>query len=193
MRDDFPNCLEDIRRQTPASFVRQVEVRTALLIQAGHERLAGTLVPGSGYEFRHLSFQEYLAAWAMVNGYEPQFRSSRQLVTLIKELTERFLTRRVETQASANIWAEVIRLCIADCGHEDVDPSLQAALGEADNPLRVLLAGLCLADEPKNVSPDVATKILRGVVENSTWPFGDRGASETLERLGASRWRRKAT
>ncbi len=62
MRMTFQN-LEDIRRQTPASFVRQVEARTALLIQAGHERLAGTLVPV--YEFRHLSFQD-LAAWAMV-------------------------------------------------------------------------------------------------------------------------------
>jgi hypothetical protein len=64
MREEFPN-LEDVKRQTPAAFLRQVEARTALLIHAGHERLAGQIMPV--YEFRHLSFQEYLAAWSMVH------------------------------------------------------------------------------------------------------------------------------
>jgi predicted NACHT family NTPase len=86
MRQEFP-YLEDIRQKTPAAFLRQVEARTALLIQAGHERLAGQTVPI--YEFRHLSFQEYLAAWAIVHGFEPGFKAGRNLPALIGDLAGR--------------------------------------------------------------------------------------------------------
>ncbi len=195
MRTEFPN-LEDIRRQTPASFIRQVEARTALLIQAGHERVAGVLIPI--YEFRHLSFQEDSCCLGNGGRIRTEIPSSRELVTLVGELADRFLARDTSgAQELANIWTEVIRLCIADCRHEDVDPCLLAVLGQEGDRPRAVIAGLCLADEPKNVSPNVATKILRAVANIADISIPDiadiseEDVSEVLERLGVSRWRQK--
>jgi hypothetical protein len=101
MRDSFPN-LEDTRRQTPVAFLRQVEARTALLMQAGHERLAGQTVPV--YEFSHLSFQEYLAAWSMVHGFEPGFKPSRNLAELIGKLAALNITMRMMTPVLPRRW-----------------------------------------------------------------------------------------
>lgn len=48
-------------------FIERVELRSSLLIQSGHEIEDGTLYPF--YEFQHLTFQEYLASKAIIDGY----------------------------------------------------------------------------------------------------------------------------
>jgi len=52
------------------NFIKRVEMRSSLLMVSGHEIEEGTLSPV--YEFRHLTFQEYLAARAVVYGHYPE-------------------------------------------------------------------------------------------------------------------------
>ena len=45
---------------SPEEFIKRIEYRSSLLMQTGHERIDGELQ--AVYEFRHLTFQEYLTA-----------------------------------------------------------------------------------------------------------------------------------
>ena len=65
-----------------AEFIQRVELRSSLLILSGHEIEDGTLYPM--YEFQHLTFQEYLAARAAVDGYYPNRRDNDTLLGILK-------------------------------------------------------------------------------------------------------------
>ncbi|MBR1175528.1 hypothetical protein JQ617_16315 [Bradyrhizobium sp. KB893862 SZCCT0404] len=54
-------------KDTPDVFLKRVELRSSLLVEAGHQLEGSSLVPF--YQFRHLTFQEYLAAVAAVEGH----------------------------------------------------------------------------------------------------------------------------
>ncbi|ANZ38931.1 hypothetical protein BBK82_25525 [Lentzea guizhouensis] len=51
-------------------FIQRVEERSSLLVLSGHEVIDGALQPI--YEFKHLTFQEYLAALAIANAWVPE-------------------------------------------------------------------------------------------------------------------------
>jgi energy-coupling factor transporter ATP-binding protein EcfA2 len=53
----------------PGAFLERIEDRSSLLSLSGHAEENGLLVPL--YEFKHLTFQEYLAAVAVAEGYYP--------------------------------------------------------------------------------------------------------------------------
>ncbi len=80
-RDQLERCIREARMAmpdllgyttvSPSNFIDQVEERSSLLIQQGLEKNErGKLVPS--YEFSHLSFQEYLTAKAVVEGWTPE-------------------------------------------------------------------------------------------------------------------------
>lgn len=79
-RDELEDCIKNARKElpeilgytevSPSKFIEQVEERSSLLIQMGYEENdIGRLV--AAYEFSHLSFQEYLAAKAIVSQWTP--------------------------------------------------------------------------------------------------------------------------
>jgi hypothetical protein len=64
-RESVPQ-IKRYAKDTPYEFLRRVELRSSLLLEAGHQVENGRAVPF--YQFRHLTFQEYLTALAIVDG-----------------------------------------------------------------------------------------------------------------------------
>lgn len=58
-------------RDSPNEFLKRVELRSSLILEAGNSPENGKLVPF--YQFRHLTFQEYMAAIAVVDGHYSGF------------------------------------------------------------------------------------------------------------------------
>jgi len=199
MREEYPN-VRPLKNHEPDEFLRLLERRTGILIEAGEVRYKGRPMPV--FEFRHLTFQEYLAALALVDGRFPGRDKSKSLAEQIAPLagqTEGIETEfeEIELVVKEN-WREVLRLCVACCLDDDVDDVLRAIL----NPLRsedpdqtarprAILAVLCLADEP-NVSDETAQEVLRMFAQQVR--EGDGGglirtaADSAAVELAASEW-----
>ncbi len=77
MREEYPN-VRPLKKHEPEEFLRLLERRTGILIEAGEVRYKGRPMPV--FEFRHLTFQEYLAALALVDGRFPGRDKSKSLV-----------------------------------------------------------------------------------------------------------------
>ena len=69
-------------RISPQQFVERIEFRSSLLMQTGYERIDGLTQPL--YEFRHLTFQEYLAARGYVEEQYPGRNLGHQLADLLE-------------------------------------------------------------------------------------------------------------
>jgi hypothetical protein len=61
-------------KDSPSEFLKRVELRSSLLLEAGKSPEGGKLVPF--YQFRHLTFQEYMAAIAVVDGHYAGYSES---------------------------------------------------------------------------------------------------------------------
>ncbi|WP_324787667.1 HEAT repeat domain-containing protein [Streptomyces sp. H51] len=199
MREEFP-AVHAVRRRSPVDFLRRLERQTGILVESGHISHHGRLVPL--YEFRHLTFQEYLAGLALVDGKYPGRDRSKSLAEQIATLTAQTSTFATmmdqEDIAVAENWREAIRLSVMTCNDDDVDGVLRAIstplAGEdasATARPRAVLACACLADEP-NVSGEVAAEIIERFVaaltdSDGTGPAGTT-ADTVLEEVGISRW-----
>ena len=103
---ELTGYFSEARRQMPellgysrlsvSEFVSRVEERSSLLSLSGHIIEDGQL--RATYEFKHLTFQEYLAALAAAEGYYPDRRDGEELVDVLAPYL---------TKAS---WREVIPL-----------------------------------------------------------------------------------
>ncbi len=197
MREEYPR-IHTVKAHTTEAFLRLLERRTGILVQAGQVRHQGKTVPV--YEFRHLTFQEYLAAQALVEGRFPGRDITRSIAQNVAPLAGRTESKPDpqgnQTTVVSEAWREALRLCVACCKDDEVDDVMRAIL----NPLpeeqpkltvrsRAILAALCLADEP-NVSEALALE----VVEQLTRQFGlgldahDNDLIEAMEQLATSRW-----
>lgn len=163
MRSDFPN-VHAVHQHSPAEFLGRLEARTGLIIEAGRRRHDGRLVPV--YEFRHLTFQEYLAGMALITGRFPGRDREKQLPDLIAPLAGRTSGTAGTHSGALEGWREPVRLCVASCKDDDVEKVLRAVAksppGEDKREVcraRAVLAALCLADEP-NVSDAFGSQLL---------------------------------
>ena len=198
VREEYPQ-IHPLAQHTPEQFLSLLERRTGLLIQSGHTRHNGHSVPV--YEFRHLTFQEYLAGIALVQGHYRGWNKDTSLAAAIAPLAglvgeERFSAHGQKDTAVVENWREALRLCLAACNDADVEAALLAILkplpGESGTARpRAVLAGLCLADEP-NVSDSVARVVLQELAmqadENEGIMLGRTSRGVAVMELAASRW-----
>lgn len=91
-------------KDTPYDFLKRVELRSSLLVEDGHQLEHGKTVPF--YQFRHLTFQEYLAATAVAEG---NYNGYQKTSTVLKPLKP-FLT--------APEWKEVIPMTAVLAGKQ---------------------------------------------------------------------------
>jgi hypothetical protein len=70
-REKHPN-IKRYAKDSPYDFLKRVELRSSLLLEAGHQIENGRTVPF--FQFRHLTFQEYLTAVAVTEGHYQQYR-----------------------------------------------------------------------------------------------------------------------
>ncbi|WP_440955912.1 restriction endonuclease [Methanosarcina sp. Mfa9] len=80
-RKQMPDIL-DYAKFGHQEFIHRIELRTSLMILSGHEDENGNYCPM--YEFQHLTFQEYFAALAIVEGYYPERKESDTLLKILK-------------------------------------------------------------------------------------------------------------
>ncbi|GAA0567255.1 hypothetical protein GCM10010172_59050 [Paractinoplanes ferrugineus] len=171
MRAEYPQ-LRAIHQHDPAEFLRLLEQRTGILVQTGHVRSAGRLVPL--FEFRHLTFQEYLTAQALVQAHFPG-RAAEDLAARIGRLTPRVNTG----DDAADSWQEAIRLCVTMCHGDDVDRVLEAVLERHPT-----LAARCLLDEP-----DAGATVVADILGTLAAALPEDGASAAAAyRLASTAW-----
>ncbi|WP_394557655.1 NACHT domain-containing protein [Priestia aryabhattai] len=144
-RKQMPEIL-GYTKMSVQEMIDRVESRSSLLVLSGHEIENGTLYPI--YEFQHLTFQEYLASKAVVEGYYFNQNDEDTLVSLLKpHLTD-------ET------WEEVIALSAVLSGRK-VQPIVKELLllienkSDSEEVYRCTLLLLqCILDEIQ-VSPSL--------------------------------------
>ncbi|GIF50489.1 TIR domain-containing protein [Asanoa ferruginea] len=179
MRAEFPQVYA-AQSRTPSAFLALVEDRTGLLAQAGEIRHNGRPVPV--YEFRHLTFQEYLAARALVEGHHPGHDPKGTLADAVLPLVIR--TASAPDSKGSQSWLETVRLCVASCNDADAEEILQGLVADRFSdeefaPHLNLLATDCLTDEP-----NVSATLVRTVVDTAL----QRSRPE-LAKLVRTRWR----
>ncbi len=108
------NLLQDARREldaelqfarvSPQQFIERIEYRSSLLMQTGHDWANGEIQPV--YEFRHLTFQEYLAARGFVKEQYPGRDEGRSLTNIL------------EPHLRDEHWLEVVPLAAVMAGRQ---------------------------------------------------------------------------
>jgi hypothetical protein len=198
MRHKYPN-IRPILRRSPEAFLLQLERRTGLLTEVGEVKHNGKPTPV--YEFRHLTFQEYLAALALVEGRYRGHQLGVKLADRVKPLAGNIAEvtpikgEEPELLVSEN-WSETLRLCVSSCNDDDVNAVLQAILtptAPQEARPRAILAALCLADEP-NVGEGQGREILDRFSEEVKSPDGEgrvkTGLDRTAVELATTSWSR---
>ncbi len=158
-RDSLPAELGYVKG-TVDDFIRRVEDRSSLLMMTGHDVEEGRLV--EFFEFRHLTFQEFLAARAIVAGWYPGHEKSN---TLASALEPYFVDEK---------WREVIPLA-AVLGGKNADEliarltdHLRSSEGDTlTSAYRTagIVLGSCLADEAA-ARPETIRRASRVLIEN---------------------------
>ncbi len=174
-REALPTELGFVE-QSVEEFIHRVEDRSSLLMMAGHDVEDGRLV--EFFEFRHLTFQEFLCARAMVEGWHPGRSDDDTLVSVL------------EPHFEDEAWREVIPLAAVLGGKETealierltetLDRLDPADLPRVPLPPALLALGNCLADEAA-ARPETIRAALRQLVRYEG-PLGTASFLRTLAR-----------
>ncbi len=180
-RQQMPEVL-GFARMSVGNFIKRVESRSSLLMVSGHEIEEGTLYPL--YEFRHLTFQEYLAARAMVYGHYPQRHETDDLRSLLRPHLNDPGWKEVIPLAAVlagrdcqALIQDLIEGCKTWASPEQPDESIR---DDENDPPPCRLLATCLSDEAQ-LHPDLLVKALRCVAEKCR-------TDELLGRLRTSKF-----
>jgi hypothetical protein len=113
-RENLPS-LKWYAKDSPHDFLKRVELRSSLLLEAGHQSEHGRTVPF--YQFRHLTFQEYLTAVAVAEG---NYDNYHQNDDVIKPLATNLLTEE---------WKEIIPM-VAVLARKQAEPLMAKLVSE---------------------------------------------------------------
>lgn len=193
-------------KDTPVEFLRRVELRSSLLMEAGYQLEGAKAVPF--YQFRHLTFQEYLAAEAAVDGNYRDYKSDDTLLVPLSDYLDQEEWKEVIPMATvlARRQAEPVMLELLSKTEPLMDELRRETQTELVNnfashalPPLVSLLLQCLAEETE-ASPRTLERALlilavfaRGCRENPSWDTLLKGLySEefvnTVFRLDPSDW-----
>jgi len=157
-RESVPQ-IRRYAKDTPHEFLKRVELRSSLLVEAGHQMEGSQTVPF--YQFRHLTFQEYLAAVAAVEGHYMEYKKSDTVLTPLAS----YLTTEE--------WKEVIPMA-AVLARKQAEPLMAALVLEGNALRRQVEAGIAGMEEwPSNLPTPVA-RLVQCLVEEA------EAAPETL-------------
>lgn len=206
-RDRVPQ-IRRYAKDAPDQFLKRVELRSSLLVEAGHQLDGTRTIPF--YQFRHLTFQEHLAAVAAVEGHYLDYKQGDTVLVPL----EPYLT--VEE------WKEVIPMA-AVMARKQAQP-LMASLVNLGNSLRkkaqddlstgeenwpefpapVARLVQCLAEEAE-ASPETLIAAMqlialfaRGCRSQNDWqslargPYGDELIHQTWLLYSPMQWPAKA-
>lgn len=148
---------EELRHvsQSPAQFVERIELRSSLLMQTGHEEYEGELQPV--YEFRHLTFQEYLTALGLVNEHYPQRAEGLPLEALLEPHFDEASWREVIPLAAVLAKRKADKLVarlVAVC-----DALQREASYNLPNPVQLLRQ--CVVDQVQMTTPTLQAAYLQ--------------------------------
>lgn len=158
-------------RISPEEFIKRIEYRSSLLMQVGYERLNGELQPV--YEFRHLTFQEYLAARGIVEEQYPGRNEEFNLVELLEPHFKEERWREVIPLGAVLAGRKATRLIerlTAACNESNSEPSNDNT-DKTDRVLPVTLLKQCLLDEVQ-VTPAALRSALKQISQN----YKERGS-----------------
>lgn len=153
-RNVLPTELSYVKG-TVNQFIHRVEDRSSLLMMAGHDVEDGQLV--EFFEFRHLTFQEFLTAKAMVAGWHRGRAENDTLVSILEPYLEKEEWREVIPLAAA-LGSKAAEALIKKLTKNLID----AKNLESHSPAFFAL-GNCLADEAA-ARPEAVRDALRELV-----------------------------
>ncbi|MFZ0845648.1 MAG: SIR2 family protein [Pseudolabrys sp.] len=185
-REKVPQ-IKRYAKDKPDQFLKRVELRSSLVVEAGHQLDGLRTVPF--YQFRHLTFQEYLAAVAAVEGHYLAYEKGDTVLTPLAE----YLTTEE--------WKEVIPMA-AVLARKQAETLIAALATEANSLKKILEDGSeipnkidwtqgktpasvarlvqCLTEEAE-ASPEIISAALQAIA------FFARGCRSNLNWSGLSR------
>lgn len=155
-RENVPQ-IKRYAKDTPYQFLKRVELRSSLLLEAGRQVENGRAVPF--YQFRHLTFQEYLTALAIVDGNYDGYDSKSPL---IKPLSSRLVSDE---------WKEVIPMTAVLAGKR-ADSIIKALVHKANLLKRRMDAGKGFAGKQEWLShpnrlPGAVARLVQSLIEEA--------------------------
>jgi hypothetical protein len=144
------------------AFVKRIEDRSSLLVLVGEAERDGLVE--RVYEFKHLSFQEYLAAVAVAQEFCSAVIAGEPPASVLRPAF------------GQSFWREIIPLAAVQLGRQagDLVEALLDALCSPDalpdEGARLVpdVLAQCLADEVQ-IHPDLVTRVCRGLIFNDHW------------------------
>ncbi len=153
-REKHPS-IKRYAKDSPYDFLKRVELRSSLLLEAGHQMEGGRTVPF--YQFRHLTFQEYLTAVAATEGHYKEYQQDDTVLT------------PVESYLLAEEWKEVIPM-VAVLARKRAEPLIVELISKGNELRSKIEAGdvtETMVANPDKKLPGPAGRLVQCFVEEA--------------------------